>query len=133
VNGSQKNSKKWLLRRIIVIGKIGRKKVYRTIMAVSPMMTNHARRTPNGFLLIRMAGEHLEDSPGLYYLRVDWLNLNMHGLDHLETKVWITWEAPRNQILKTESGLVQSTCMLHPTLMRRKAHKRVRERFPVKD
>jgi len=34
---------------------------------------------------------------------------------------------------KKGSGIVQSTCMLHPTLMRRKAHKRVRHRFPLKD
>jgi len=102
-------------------------------MAISPMMTNHTRRTPNGLSLISMAGEHLEESQRLYYLSVDWLNLNMHGLYHLETKVQITWEAPRNQILKKESGIVQSTCMLHPTLMRRKAHQRLRRRFPVKD
>jgi len=38
-------------------------------------------------LLIRMAGGHLEESQRLYYLSVDWWNLNMHGLDHLETKV----------------------------------------------
>jgi len=57
----------------------------------------------------------------------------MNSLDHLETKVQITWEAPRNQILKKESGIVQSTCMLHPTLMRRKDHERGRRRFPVKD
>jgi len=56
-------------------------------MAVSPMMANDARRTPKGLLLIRMAGEHLEESQRLYYLRWDWLNLNMHGLDHLATKV----------------------------------------------
>jgi len=60
-------------------------KVLRTIMAVSRMMTNHTRRTPNRLSLIRMAGEHLGESQGLYYLSVDWLNLNMHGLDHLET------------------------------------------------
>ena len=102
-------------------------------MAVSPMLTNHTRRTLNGHSLIRMAGEHLEESQRLYYLRVDWLNLNMHGLDQLETKVSMTWEALRNQILKKESGIVQSTCMLHPTLIRRKAHKRVKPRLPVKD
>jgi len=56
-------------------------------MAVSPMMTNDPRRTPNGLSLISMAGEHLEESQRLYYLSVDWLYLNMHGLDHLETKV----------------------------------------------
>jgi len=31
--------------------------------------------------------QHLEESQRLYYLSVDWLNLNMHRLDHLETKV----------------------------------------------
>jgi len=36
-------------------------------------------------------------------------------------------------MLKKESEIVQSTSMLHPTRMRRKAHKRVRRRFPVKD
>jgi len=56
-------------------------------MAVSPMMTNHTRRTPNSLSLIRMASEHLGESQRLYYLSVDWLNLNMHGLDYLETKV----------------------------------------------
>ena len=56
-------------------------------MAVSLMMTNDTRRTPNGLSLIRMAGKHLEESQRLYYLSVDWLNLNMHGLDHLEAKV----------------------------------------------
>jgi len=56
-------------------------------MAVCPMMTNDTRRTPNGLWLIRMVGEHLEESQKLYYLSVDWLNLNMHRLDHLETKV----------------------------------------------
>jgi len=50
------------------------------------MMTNRTRRTPNGLSLIRMAGEHLEESQRLYYLSMDWLDLNMHGLDHLETK-----------------------------------------------
>jgi len=58
----------------------------RTTMAVSVMMTNHTRRTPSGLLLIKMAGEHLEESQRLYYLSVDWLNLNMHGLNHLETR-----------------------------------------------
>jgi len=77
-------------------------------MALSPMMTNHTRRTPNGLLLIRMAGEYLKESQRLYYLSVNWLNLNMHGLDHLKTKVYITWEALRNQILKKESGIVKS-------------------------
>jgi len=43
------------------------------------------RRTPNGLSSISMAGEHLEESQRLYYLSMDWLNLNMHGLDHLET------------------------------------------------
>jgi len=47
-------------------------------MAVSHMLTNHTRRTPNGLSLIRMAGKHLEESQRLYYLSVDWLNLNMH-------------------------------------------------------
>ena len=56
-------------------------------MAVSPMMTNDTRRTPNGLSLIRMGDEHLDESNRLSYLSVDWLNLNMHGLDHLETKV----------------------------------------------
>jgi len=87
VNRRPKNSKKWLLRRIIVIGLIGRKKVYRTIISVSLMITNHTRRTPNGLSLIRMPDEHLKETQRLYYLSLDWLNLNMHGLDHLETKV----------------------------------------------
>jgi len=56
-------------------------------MAVYVMMKNHTRRTPNGLSLIRIAGEHLEESQTLYYLSVDWLNLNMHGPDQLETKV----------------------------------------------
>jgi len=56
-------------------------------MAVSPIMTNHTRRRQNGLSLITMAGEYLEESQRLYYLRVDWLNLNMRGLDHLATKV----------------------------------------------
>jgi len=56
-------------------------------MAVSPMITNHTRRTPNGLSLIRMAGKHLEESQRLHYMSVDWLNLKMHGLDQLETKV----------------------------------------------
>jgi len=56
-------------------------------MAVSPMITNPTRTTPNGPSLIRMAGEHFEESQRLYYLSVDWLNLNMHGLDHQETKL----------------------------------------------
>jgi len=56
-------------------------------MAVSPMMTNQTRRTPNSLSLIIIAGKHLDESKRLYYLSVDWLNLNMHGLDHLETKV----------------------------------------------
>jgi len=43
----------------------------RTTMAVSLMMTNHTRRTPSGLLLIKMAGEHLEESQRLYYLSVD--------------------------------------------------------------
>jgi len=34
-------------------------------------MTNQTRRTPNGLSLIRMAGEHLEESQRLYYLSVD--------------------------------------------------------------
>jgi len=72
------------------------------------MMINHTRRTLNGLLLIRMAGEYLEESQRLYYLSVDWLNLNMHGLDHLETKVEITGEVLRNQNLMKESGIVQS-------------------------
>ena len=56
-------------------------------MAVSPMMTNKIRGTPNGLSLIWMAGEHLEGSQRLYYLSVDWFNLNIHGLEHLETRV----------------------------------------------
>jgi len=57
--------------------------------------------------LLMMAGEHLEASQRLYYLSVDWLNLNMHGLDYLETKVYLTLHAPRNQILKKEYRIVQ--------------------------
>jgi len=53
-------------------------------MTVSAMMMNHTRRTPNSLSLIRMPGEQLEESQRLYYLSVNWLNLNMHDLDHLE-------------------------------------------------
>jgi len=56
-------------------------------MDVSSIMTNHTRRTPKSRSLIRMAGEHLEESQRLYYQSVDWLNLNMHGLDYRETNV----------------------------------------------
>jgi len=51
------------------------------------MMTNHTGRTPIGLSLIRVAGENLEDFETLYYLSVNWLNLNMHSLDQLKTKV----------------------------------------------
>jgi len=54
-------------------------------MAVSPMMT-HKRSIPNCLLLIRMAGEHLDQSQRVYYMDVDCLNLNMHSLDHVEIK-----------------------------------------------
>jgi len=56
-------------------------------MAVSPMMMNHSRRTPNSVSLISMAGEYFDESQWLYYLSVDWVNLNMHGPVPLETKV----------------------------------------------
>jgi len=56
-------------------------------MAVSPMTANDTRRKLNGLSLIRIVGEDLEESQRLYYLSVNWLNLNMHGLDHLEPKV----------------------------------------------
>jgi len=56
-------------------------------MAVSLLMTNDIRRTPNGLSLIRMAGEHLKESQRLDSLSVNWLGLNMEGLDHLENKV----------------------------------------------
>jgi len=87
VNGRQKHWRKWLLQRIIVIGLIGRKKVKRTIRAVSPMTKNDTRRTLNGLSLIQMAGKYFQESQRLYYLSVNWLNLNMHSLYHFETKV----------------------------------------------
>jgi len=105
---------------------------FRPVRPVTNSMTNHTRWILKGLSLIRMPGEHSEESQKLYYLSVDWLNITMHGLNHLETRVYIHWETPRNQILKKESEIVLSTCMLHPTLISSKDHKTVRKRFLVK-
>ena len=46
-----------------------------------------ARSTPNGRWLIRMAGEHLEETQRVYYVTMNGLNVSMHSLDDRQTKV----------------------------------------------